>query len=72
MVHHRSHPKAPVTNRHSSDVIVLEAQLVGEMQRLVSELPPADPYRAVIERHLPRVEDAVTRLQALAGGTERR
>lgn len=53
-----------VTRRYS-DVISLEEQLLGQMQRLVSELPPFDPYRAVIEHHLPKVREAVSQLEAL-------
>lgn len=53
-----------MTSPHG-DVISLEEQLLGQMQRLVSELPPFDPYRAVIERHLPKVREAVSQLQAL-------
>jgi hypothetical protein len=60
-----------VTQPNPGDVIDQEAELLDEMQRLVSELPPADPYRAVIERYLPEVEEAVTRLQALGDGSER-
>jgi hypothetical protein len=59
-----------VTRRYS-EVISLEEQLLGQMQRLVSELPPFDPYRAVIERHLPKVQDAVNQLQALFDDSER-
>ena len=57
--------------RRYSEVISLEEQLLGQMQRLVSELPPFDPYRAVIERHLPKVQDAVNQLQALFDDSER-
>lgn len=71
MVLHRSESQNPVPRRQD-EVISLEEQLLGQMQRLVSELPPHDPYRAVIERHLPKVQEAVSQLQSLFDDTERR
>ena len=71
MVLHRSEPQNPVPRRQE-EVISQEEQLLGQMQRLVSELPPFDPYRAVIERHLPSVRDAVSQLQSLFDDTGRR
>jgi hypothetical protein len=71
MVLHRSEPQNPVPRRQD-EVLSLEEQLLSHMKRLVSELPPNDPYRAVIERHLPRVQEAVSQLQSLFHDTERR
>ena len=56
----------------SDDGLRLEQQLLAQMRRLIRDLPEGDPYRAVLERHLGKLEDAVGRLEALEEGQERR
>ena len=49
----------------SDEGLRLEQQLLAQMRQLIHDLSPGDPYRAVLERHLGKLEDAVSRLQAL-------
>jgi hypothetical protein len=49
----------------SDEGLRLEQQVLAQMRRLIRDLPPGDPYRAVLESHRGKLEDAVNRLQAL-------
>ena len=52
----------------SDEGLRLEQQLLARMRQLIRDLPEGDPYRAVLERHLGKLEDAVSRLEALEKG----
>jgi hypothetical protein len=68
----RVRPNPRVVNVYSSDEgLRLEQQLLAQMRQLIRDLPEGDPYRAVLERHLGKLEDAVSRLEALEEGQER-
>jgi hypothetical protein len=57
---------------YSSDKgLRLEQQLLAQMRRLIRDLPEGDPYRAVLQRHLGKLEDTVSQLEALEEGQER-
>jgi hypothetical protein len=49
----------------SDEGLRLEQQLLAQMRQLIQDLPPSDPYRAVLENHLGKLEDAVNKLEAL-------
>ncbi|MBO0688806.1 MAG: hypothetical protein J2P40_04425 [Candidatus Dormibacteraeota bacterium] len=55
----------------SDEGLRLEQQLLVQMRQLIRDLPEGDPYRAVLERHLGNLEEAVSRLDALEEGQER-
>jgi hypothetical protein len=70
-VGYRTNGRAPVTHHQSramgsvGSLLSLEEELLSQMRQLQRDLPPVDPYRAAIERHLPKVQEAVGQLRAL-------
>ena len=43
----------------------LERAVMAEMRALLDELPDADPYRGVLERHRGNLEEAVSRIETI-------
>ena len=50
------------------EALELEREALRQVHVLRGQLAEGDPYRAILERHLDELEEAVRRLELLAGG----
>jgi hypothetical protein len=50
------------------EALELERQALQRVYELRGKLTEDDPYRAILERHVGRLESAVNQLEALAAG----
>jgi hypothetical protein len=52
------------------EALELEREALHQVRVLRGQLAEGDPYRAILERHLGELEEAVRRLEVLSGRTK--
>ena len=52
--------------RTLDEALSLEQDLLAWMHSLVSQLPDDSPYREIIERHLPVLEDTIAQIERVS------